>query len=102
MLRRRCAGRKAADRAVEVALPWLKPGLSVAFAFLPEGVDPDDLIRQQGAAAMSEVLAKTRPLVEVLWDRELRGGRQPHPEQRAALEARLYGLAVDHPGRNRA
>ena len=43
------AGRKAADRAIEIALPWLKPGQSVAFAFLPEGLDPDDLVRQQGA-----------------------------------------------------
>ena len=38
------AGRKAADRAVEIALPSVKPGYSVAFAFLPDGLDPDDLI----------------------------------------------------------
>ncbi len=87
------AGRKAADRAVEVALPWLKPGASVAFAFLPEGIDPDDLIRQQGASAMTEVLTKTRPLVDALWDRELRAAPITTPEQRAALEARLLGLA---------
>lgn len=88
------AGRKAADRAVEVALPWLKPGQSVAFAFLPEGIDPDDLIRQQGASAMTEVLAKTRPLVDVLWERELRSGSHDTPEHRAALEARLFALAA--------
>jgi DNA primase len=88
------AGRKAADRAVEVALPWLKPGLSISFAFLPEGVDPDDLVRQQGAAALAEVLGKTRPLVDVLWDRELRAAPYATPEQRAALEARLNGLAA--------
>ncbi|HVZ05365.1 DNA primase [Hyphomicrobium sp.] len=86
------AGRKAADRAVEVALPWLKPGHSVAFAFLPEGIDPDDLIRQQGAGAMSEVLSKTRPLVDVLWDREVQAAPVVTPEQRAALEARLFAL----------
>ena len=85
------AGRKAADRAIEIALPWLKPGQSVAFAFLPEGVDPDDLIRQQGASAVSDVLAKTRPLVDVLWERELRSGTFTTPEQRAALDARLLG-----------
>jgi len=88
------AGRKAADRAIEIALPWLKPGQSVAFAFLPEGVDPDDLIRQQGASAVSDVLAKTRPLVDVLWERELRSGTFTTPEQRAALDARLLGLAM--------
>jgi DNA primase len=88
------AGRKAADRAIEIALPWLKPGRSVAFAFLPEGVDPDDLIRQQGASAVADVLAKTRPLVDVLWDREMRAGPFSTPEQRAALDARLLGLAM--------
>ena len=88
------AGRKAADRAIEIALPWLKPGQSVAFAFLPEGVDPDDLIRQQGASAVADVLAKTRPLVEVLWEREMRAGPFSTPEQRAALDARLLGLAM--------
>jgi DNA primase len=88
------AGRKAADRAVEVALPWVKPGFSVAFAFLPNGLDPDDLIRQQGAEAMSEVLAKTRPLIDVLWDRELKAQSTGTPEQRAALEARLKNLTA--------
>ena len=88
------AGRKAADRAIEIALPWLKPGQSVAFAFLPEGVDPDDLIRQQGASAVADVLAKTRPLVDVLWEREMRAGPFSTPEQRAALDARLLGLAM--------
>lgn len=88
------AGRKAADRAVEIALPWLKPGQSVTFAFLPEGIDPDDLIRQQGTSAMSDVLARTRPLVDALWDRELRTGACTTPEQRAALEARLFALVA--------
>ena len=46
------AGRKAAFRAVETALPLLKPGFSVRFAFLPDGLDPDDLVRQQGAAGL--------------------------------------------------
>ncbi|WP_414462758.1 DNA primase [Hyphomicrobium sp. DY-1] len=86
------AGQKAANRAVEVALPWVKPGHSVAFAFLPNGLDPDDLIRQQGAAAMSEVLEKTRPLIDVLWERELNAQPTTTPEQRAALEARLGAL----------
>ena len=56
------AGRRAAFRAVETVLPHLKPGFSVQFAFLPDGLDPDDLIRQHGAAAFQAILDnKTSP-----------------------------------------
>ncbi|PPC86397.1 MAG: DNA primase [Hyphomicrobium sp.] len=88
------AGQKAAHRAIDTVMPNLKPGMSVAFAFLPDGLDPDDLIRQRGAQAMTDVLAKTRPLIDVLWDREVAAGPLSTPEQRAALEARLRGLAA--------
>ena len=88
------AGKKAAFRAIDTALPHLKPGHSLQFAFLPEGLDPDDMIRQQGPAAMSDALAKTRPLIDMLWERELQAGPLATPEQRAALEARLRGLAA--------
>jgi len=90
------AGRRAAFRAVETVLPHLKPGLSVQFAFLPEGLDPDDLIRQHGAAAFQEILAtKTAPLFDVLIEREERQGETDlTPEQRASLQARLEALVA--------
>ena len=87
------AGKKAAYRAIDTALPHLKPGHSIRFAFLPDGLDPDDLIRQQGAAAMADVLERTRPLIDVLWERETNAGPLATPEQRAALEARLKALS---------
>ncbi len=87
------AGKKAAFRAVETALPHLKPGKSVQFAFLPDGLDPDDLIRQQGTAAMSDVLERTRPLIDMLWERETGSTPLSTPEQRAALQAKLQGLS---------
>jgi len=86
------AGRKAAFRAVETALPLLSPGHSVRFAFLPGGLDPDDLVRQKGPDAFAEELSKTRALFDVLWERETQGHDISTPEQRAALEARLNGL----------
>ena len=90
------AGRRAAFRAVETVLPHLKPGFSVQFAFLPDGLDPDDLIRQHGPAAFQEILdGKLSPLFDVLIEREERQG-QPAvtPEQRASLEARLQALVA--------
>jgi DNA primase len=88
------AGTRAAFRAVDVALPHLKPGKSLRFAFLPGGQDPDDLIRRAGAAAMESVLAVAQPLVDVLWRREAEAGPTGTPEQRAAFEARLRMLVA--------
>ena len=90
------AGRRAAFRAVETVLPLLKPGFSVQFAFLPDGLDPDDLIRQHGAAAFKELLQRrvTR-LFDVLIEREERQGQPVQsPEQRASLDARLKALVA--------
>ncbi|MEW5962508.1 MAG: DNA primase [Pseudomonadota bacterium] len=86
------AGRKAAHRAIDVALPELKPGVSLGFAFLPDGLDPDDLVRQEGAAAMEAVLARARPLADVLYQREWESGAWTTPERRARLEQQLRTL----------
>ncbi|MGE0856953.1 MAG: toprim domain-containing protein, partial [Hyphomicrobiaceae bacterium] len=83
------AGRKAAHRAIDTAVPHLKPGQSLTFAFLPDGLDPDDLIRQQGPAAMEAVLARARPLADVLFEREWAAGDWDTPERRARLEQRI-------------
>ncbi len=86
------AGQRAAFRAVDVALPHLKPGRSLRFAFLPEGQDPDDLIKSAGRDAMEAVLAQARPLVDVLWERELEAAPADTPERRAMLEKRVNDL----------
>ncbi|HEX7073444.1 MAG TPA: DNA primase [Hyphomicrobiaceae bacterium] len=86
------AGRRAAYRAIDVAIGHLQPGRSLRFAFLPDGSDPDDLVRQQGPEAMRRVLEKARPLVEVLWEREWRSGQWSTPERRAFLEKRISTL----------
>src|ERR1700746_3107281 len=86
------AGRRAAYRAVDLALPHLKPGKSLRFASLPQGHDPDDLVRSGGPGAIADVLAAARPLADELWTREMDGGRFDTPERRAGLEARINEL----------
>jgi len=88
------AGRKAAFRAVETVLPLLKPGFSIRFAFLPGGMDPDDLVRQQGPQAFAAELERTSALFDVLWAREEEAQDLSTPEQRAAFEARLKAMVA--------
>ncbi len=83
------AGQRAAYRAVDLALPRLKPGKSLKFALLPEGQDPDDLARTGGRDALVEVIAAARPLAQMLWARETESRSFDTPERRAALEARI-------------
>jgi len=86
------AGRKAAHRAARLALPGLKPGYSLRFAFLPAGEDPDSLIRSAGAAAMGKVLEAAEPLSDVLWRGETEGHDFSTPERRAGLERALADI----------
>jgi DNA primase len=83
------AGRRAAYRAVDIALPLLRPGKSLKFATLPEGQDPDDLARSGGREAVADVIGAARPLAAVLWMRETEGGGLDTPERCAAFEARI-------------
>jgi DNA primase len=83
------AGRRAAYRAVDIALPLLNPGKSLKFAALPEGQDPDDLARTGGREAVAELIGAAQPLAQILWLRETETGPLDTPERRAALEARL-------------
>lgn len=83
------AGVRAAYRAVDIAMPRLKPGKSLKFALLPEGQDPDDLLRSAGAEAIKDVIGAAKPLAAMLWARETEGHQFDTPERRAALEARI-------------
>lgn len=83
------AGRRAAERAIERALPMLGPGRSLRFAALPPGEDPDSLLARRGPEAVKEALARARPLVDLLWARETEGRRLDTPERCADLERRL-------------
>jgi DNA primase len=83
------AGIRAANRAADLALPHIKPGRTVRFALLPDGKDPDDLVRHDGRAPFDKVMAQAKPLAEMIWTREVNNGTFDTPEARAELEARL-------------
>ncbi|WEK05243.1 MAG: DNA primase [Candidatus Devosia phytovorans] len=83
------AGLKAAERAADMVMPHLKPGFTVRIATLPEGQDPDDLIKAHGRGAFADVLDRARSLSDVVWSMETGGLVPETPEARAALQARL-------------
>lgn len=88
------AGRRAASRAAHLALPHLKPGQSLRFAFLPPGEDPDSLIAGNGPAAMRQRLDDAEPLVSVLWREQTEDKDFSTPERRAGLEKSLSDLVA--------
>ena len=83
------AGRAAAWRALEATLPFLRDGRQVGFLFLPEGEDPDTLVRGEGRAAFERRLEHATPLADYLFA-ELRA--QVDPDTLAG-RARLAQLA---------
>ena len=83
------AGIRAALRVIDLALPLLQAGKGLRFAVLPGGMDPDDLIKAQGPAAMQKVLDDAQPMVNLLWRRETEGRVFDSPERKAALDKTL-------------
>jgi DNA primase len=93
------AGQRAAMRAITRALPLLRPAHSLRIVRLPEGLDPDDLLKAQGRPAMEALLSEARPLVDVLWEAEQSAQPLDTPEAKAGLKARLLAHveAIGHP-----
>ncbi|QCO57037.1 DNA primase (plasmid) [Pseudorhodobacter turbinis] len=83
------AGLRAALRVVDLALPLIEAGQALRFAVLPAGLDPDDLLKAQGAGAMQAVLDGAQSMVSLLWQRETEGRSFDSPERRAALDKTL-------------
>lgn len=84
------AGLRAVDRALDRALRGLKPGVSLRFALLPEGLDPDDLIRRDGPAALESVLNQALPLSDLVWRLAVEHQPMDTPERRAGVERALF------------
>jgi len=83
------AGARAALRTIHQALPILAAGKSLQFATLPEGKDPDDVIRSDGSTAMQLVLDGAIPMVQFLIQCETEGQKFDSPERKARLEKSL-------------
>lgn len=94
------AGLGAAYRAIDRALPHVEPGRSLYFVLLPDGMDPDDLIRARGPGAMADAIEGRISLSELLWMRERDAEALDTPERQAGLEARLQAATtqIKHPG----
>ncbi|NDW00685.1 DNA primase [Salipiger sp. PrR002] len=93
------AGLRAAYRVIDTALPLLIPGKGLRFAIMPEGQDPDDLLRAKGPQAVKAVLDQAQPMVQLLWRRETEDKVFDSPERKAALDATLRAAIkrIQHP-----
>ena len=87
------AGLAAAAKAARRALPGLAPGRSLRFVTLPEGQDPDDVVRGGGRAAFEALAAQPEPLHALLWRTALAATDTASPEGRAGLKAELGAIA---------
>jgi DNA primase len=88
------AGARAAARTAEIALPLLAPERTLKLATLPDGEDPDTLVRRRGAAGFRTVLDAAQPLAEALFGLLRDAVGESTPEQRAALRTRLEAAAA--------
>lgn len=93
------AGRKAALRALDIALPALQDGKSVRFLFLPEGEDPDSLIRQEGQSAFEQRILNATPLSTFFFNNLSEGFNLDSMDDRARLaSAALPPIRSMQPG----
>ncbi|WP_295878518.1 DNA primase [uncultured Bartonella sp.] len=86
------AGVHAAFRAAERILPILKAGVSARFILLPDGKDPDDIVKNGGSDSLKVELSKSIPLAELLWRKYTFGQQFETPEARAALEREIKSV----------
>ncbi len=83
------AGLRAAMRLIDLSLPLLEAGKSLRFAMMPQGQDPDDVLKSQGVVALQKLLDGAVPMVHLLWQREVEGRVFDSPERKATLDKSL-------------
>ena len=86
------AGLRAAYRLIDLSLPLLKTGQALRFSLMPEGKDPDDLIRNEGPSFFKNLIEEAIPMVDLIWRRETDGKSFDSPERRALLDKSLADI----------
>lgn len=92
------AGREAAWRALENALPHLHDGRQLKFIFLPDGEDPDTFVRQQGKVGFEAYLAQAQTLSDFLFDSLLANVDLSSKEGKSKLASLAVPLIKRIPG----
>lgn len=93
------AGREAAWRAMVNALPHLKDGVQIKFLFLPDGEDPDTMVRKTGKESFEEdLIGNAMPLSSFLFENLLQRHSVNSPEGKAALKAEAEPLLAQIAG----
>ncbi len=87
------AGKRAMLRAAHNVLPILKPGYSLKFSSLPNGEDPDDVIKNAGVTELKRIIKNAMTLSDIIWNEVLQNNKFETPEQKAAIEHRLIQLS---------
>ncbi|MGR2739762.1 DNA primase [Billgrantia sp. Q4P2] len=87
------AGRQAASRALETVLPQMIDGREARFLFLPEGEDPDTLVRREGREAFEDRITCASPLSEFLFDQAARGRDLARVEERERFASQVLKAA---------
>ena len=89
------AGVRASLRAVERALPMLRPGKSLRFISMPDGDDPDTLVQREGKGAIDQLIDTALPLASMLWNSLTAGSAHDTPERKAGFEKKVFGTLAE-------
>ncbi|KOA70287.1 MULTISPECIES: DNA primase [Pantoea] len=92
------AGREAAWRALETALPYMNDGRQLRFMFLPDGEDPDTLVRKEGKDAFEARMEQAMPLSSFLFDSLLPQVDLSSRDGKARLSTLALPLITQIPG----
>ena len=83
------AGKQASFRASEIALKLLKPNKTLRFINLPDNLDPDDYIKNNGLENFNKYIKNASPLTVIIWDSCLQESNIETPEGKAGFETLL-------------